>query len=218
MWMGNFEEEKVPAQDKPHMSDGRYTQSDSGGGSTGTVWMRFRYYMGCQTITSESALLKAFETTRKEWIVWIFVSIDNFISPMYGSRNRNNDCWNGAIATSTAAYTIKSAVHINGIKTLNKLRERRRQRRYIPQSSSSLKSPQSLSASHCQIVSTHLPLVQWNSFGSQFNGFTTAPFTHLLAHVIDDQSEQFVSVKQPLCETAEHWRVSWVYKVISPRL
>jgi len=36
---GQLRGQNKSAQDMPSMSDGRYTQSDSAGGSTGTVWM-----------------------------------------------------------------------------------------------------------------------------------------------------------------------------------
>jgi len=43
---GNCESEKGLTQDSPEMSSSRYTQSDSAGGSTGTVWMPIGC-MGC---------------------------------------------------------------------------------------------------------------------------------------------------------------------------
>jgi len=53
---------------------------------------------------------------------------------------------------------------------------------YRPQPTSSLRSPQSLSASHCQIFNTHFPPVHRNSFGSHTNGFSTAidPYTVII--------------------------------------
>jgi len=57
-WAGNIESEKGPAQD---MSDGRYTQSDSAGGSTDTVRMligaqiciKYSRFITCQSNTSK---------------------------------------------------------------------------------------------------------------------------------------------------------------------
>ena len=69
---------------------------------------------------------------------------------------------------------------------------------YIRQSSSSLRSPQSLSASHCQIVNTHFPLVHWNSFGSHCSGFTVQHRTWPITMTTHEYNQPISHAKQQL--------------------